>query len=83
MKTRRRSRGEWREFTSRQRGGPGPLPSSAEHGQALTEYAILTFWLLVALFAPVFDGKSIMLRLVEVFDIYLDSFHTVIMLPVP
>jgi hypothetical protein len=56
---------------------------TSQRGQALTEYVLIVGALGMALFLPVFDGKSIMLRMVEVFDIYLNSFHTVISLPVP
>ena len=61
----------------------------AQRGQAMTEYALLVSALALALFLPVFphpdnnERMSVMMIFVEVFDIYIDSFHTVITLPVP
>jgi hypothetical protein len=58
-------------------------------GQAMTEYALIAAAAAAALFLPVFphpDGSgniSIFLAFVEVFDIYINSFHLVISMPVP
>lgn len=58
-------------------------------GQAMTEYALIAAAATGALFLPVVpraDGggmTSIFLLFVEVFDIYIDSFHLVISMPVP
>jgi hypothetical protein len=60
-----------------------------ERGQALTEYALLVAMVFVLFFIPVFphpdtgERMSLFLLFVEVFDIYIDSFHTLIALPVP
>ena len=61
----------------------------AQRGQAMAEYVILVFWLTFFLFTPMFphpDGGrrlSVMMLFTEVFDIYINSFHTVIAMPVP
>ena len=58
-------------------------------GQAMTEYALIAAAAAGALFLPVFphpDGAgniSIFLAFIEVFDIYINSFHLVISMPVP
>jgi len=60
-----------------------------QRGQALTEYALLVVLALGILFTPVFPDPqggsrtSFFLLSVKVFDIYINSFHTVITLPVP
>jgi hypothetical protein len=61
----------------------------SSRGQAMTEYALIAAAAAGALFLPVFphpDGGgniSIFLAFVEVFDIYINSFHLVISMPVP
>ncbi|MDP7039577.1 MAG: hypothetical protein QGI45_10500 [Myxococcota bacterium] len=55
----------------------------SEQGQALTEYALIVGLALGALFLPLFNGRSIILLLIDVFDIYINSFHQVITLPIP
>lgn len=59
-----------------------------QRGQALTEYALLCSILVAALFVPYFPGPkggrvSVFELSVQAFDIYLDSFHAVVMLPIP
>ena len=60
-----------------------------QRGQAMVEYAVITAALAAALFLPVFprpDGggsASLLMLFVEVFDIYMNSFHSVIALPIP
>lgn len=61
----------------------------AERGQALTEYALAATALSVALFVPFFTDPagggrlSVLGLFMRAFDIYLDSFHTVVSLPIP
>ena len=55
----------------------------SERGQALTEYSLIVGLALGALFLPLFNGRSIFLLLIDVFDIYINSFHQVITLPIP
>lgn len=55
----------------------------SERGQALTEYTLIVGLALGALFLPLFNGRSIILLLIDVFDIYINSFHQVITLPIP
>ena len=55
----------------------------AERGQALTEYVLIVGLGLAALFLPLFNGRSIFLLLIDVFDIYINSFHQVVTLPIP
>lgn len=55
----------------------------SQRGQALTEYVMVVFFGMLVLFAPFVGGKSIFLHLIDVFDIYLNSFHAVLALPVP
>jgi hypothetical protein len=54
-------------------------------GQAMTEYLlIMSAWLLVLFVLPWGPGgKSIFLTLVDYFDVYLNSFHSVLSLPIP
>lgn len=54
-----------------------------QRGQALTEYVLATTFGMMVLFTPFVGGKSIFLLLIEAFDIYLNSFHAVIALPIP
>jgi hypothetical protein len=56
-----------------------------ERGQAMVEYVVLTFSAMLLLFVPwpFFGDKSLFLYFIEVFDIYLRSFHTVLALPIP
>ncbi len=61
----------------------------SERGQAVTEYALLAGALSVALFMPFFPDPagsgnlSVMMLFIRAFDIYINSFHTVITLPIP
>ncbi len=58
-------------------------------GQALTEYALIAFFAAGALFVPILPSAqgggntSVFLLFVEVFDIYINSFHLVVSMPVP
>ncbi|MBC7794864.1 MAG: hypothetical protein H7Z43_14255 [Clostridia bacterium] len=59
-----------------------------QRGQALTEYALLCSVLVGALFVPYFPGPdggrvSVFELSVRAFDIYIQSFHAVVMLPIP
>ncbi len=59
-----------------------------QRGQAMTEYALIAVLALATLFLPVVPdpnggNTSIFLLFVQVFDIYINSFHAVISLPVP
>ena len=60
-----------------------PLRKKGEQGQALTEYSLIVGLAIGALFLPLFNGRSIILLLIDVFDIYINSFHQVITLPIP
>lgn len=63
----------------------------SERGQALTEYALVMLFWVAALFVPSPllrdpDGGqaiSVLQLFLRAFDIYIDSFHTVIVLPIP
>jgi hypothetical protein len=72
-------------------------PSRAERGQAVVEYAlIVSFWAML-LFLPVLprpgrpdivspksgERVSVFMLFVDAFDVYINSFHTVITLPIP
>lgn len=54
-----------------------------ERGQATVEYVLLAWCLIMALFLPLFDGRSAAGLFVEAFNIYINSFHFVITLPIP
>jgi hypothetical protein len=60
-----------------------------ERGQAMVEYAVAVVVLALALFMPVLpdpdgQGRLAVLELfVRAFDVYIDSFHAVLMLPIP
>ena len=66
-----------------------PRVRRAERGQALLEYVIVVAALTGVLFAPIIPSPagagfvSLLTLFVDVFDIYINSFHTVISLPVP
>ena len=63
----------------------------AQRGQAMTEYALLSSMLVVALFVPspwlrhpdTGQAMSVFMLFIEVFDIYINSFHAVITMPIP
>lgn len=61
----------------------------SRRGQALTEYALLIAAFLGVLATPLVpdpegDGlASVMELFIRAFDIYIDSFHSVITLPIP
>lgn len=62
--------------------------SSRQRGQALTEYALLIALLAAALFVPFFPAPqgglvSVFELSIQTFDIYIRSFHAVLMLPIP
>jgi len=60
-----------------------------ERGQALLEYIVVVAALVGVVSAPIVpsphaDGfVSLLTLFVDVFDIYINSFHTVVSLPVP
>jgi len=63
-------------------------PTLSQRGQAVTEYALVIGALLAVVFvAPVAPIEGRWLTLFELFitsfDIYINSFHTVITLPIP
>jgi hypothetical protein len=62
--------------------------SNHERGQALTEYALLCGLLFATLFVPFFPAPqgglvSVFELSIQAFDIYIRSFHSVLMLPIP
>ena len=63
--------------------------SSRERGQAMTEYALIAFWFAWALFWPAWPNPagggqvSTFILFIQVFDIYINSFHSVISMPIP
>ncbi len=57
--------------------------SAHQRGQAITEYALVLAASAAALFLPVFAGKSVFIYFVAMIDIYLQSMHTVVSLPIP
>lgn len=64
------------------------MTSPSQRGQALTEYALLCTMLVTALFVPYFPGPngglvSVFELSIQTFDIYIRSFHAVLMLPIP
>ena len=60
-----------------------------QRGQGMVEYLVVVTALVGVLLAPIVPGPnseefvSLVTLFVEVFDIYINSFHTVISLPVP
>lgn len=58
-----------------------------QRGQAATEYVVVISVLAFVLFTPYFtlDGEhySVFMLFFKAFDIYINSFHTVISLPIP
>lgn len=59
-----------------------------QRGQALAEYALVLAFMLAFVFTPMLphpDGGTVSLffLFIEAFDIYINSFHTVITLPIP
>jgi hypothetical protein len=64
---------------------------AAERGQSMTEYVLLVGVLMMALFLPnpllrhpdTGQAMSVFMLLIEVFDIYINSFHAVVTMPIP
>ncbi|MEL6543805.1 MAG: hypothetical protein AAFQ82_04210 [Myxococcota bacterium] len=60
-----------------------------ERGQATTEYALILAMMVVVLFVPYLPNPSgpgqvsVFGLFVNAFDIYIDSFHTGLSLPIP
>ncbi len=60
-------------------------------GQAMTEYVVMVAALTFFLFTPVpllespktGEARSIFTLFIDAFDVYIDSYHTVITLPIP
>lgn len=54
-------------------------------GQALSEYLVLVAFGLILLFVPwpMFGDRSVIGLMLDAFDIYVDSFHSVLSMPVP
>ena len=63
--------------------------ASSQRGQGMIEYVVVVMALIGVLSAPIIPNSngdnfvSILTLFVEVFDIYMNSFHTVISLPIP
>ena len=61
----------------------------SQRGQGMIEYVVVVMALVGVLSAPIIPNSngdnfvSILTLFVEVFDIYMNSFHTVISLPIP
>ena len=49
----------------------------------MTEYTLAVTFLVLVLFTPWVGGKAPFLMLIDAFDVYLRSFHSVICLPIP
>ena len=70
---------------------PTTRKSRRQRGQALTEYIVVVAVVFISMFAPTpllrhpdsGDPISLFGLFIEAFDIYINSFHTVITLPVP
>ena len=66
-----------------------PNVRRTERGQAITEYAVIAGLGLALLFVPFWPDPegagriSTFMYLIKAFDIYINSFHSVICLPVP
>jgi len=69
------------------RGRIAAADRKRQRGQAVTEYVVVIFVLAFGLFTPFFslDGErySVYMMFFEAFEIYINSFHTVITLPIP
>lgn len=67
----------------------GRRPRRRERGQAMTEYVLLSAFVGAMLFVPYMPGPngganvSIFMLWIQAFDVYINSFHLVICLPVP
>lgn len=66
----------------------GRTPKS-QRGQGMLEYVVVVMALIGVMSAPIVpnpngeDFVSVLTLFVEVFDIYINSFHTVVSLPIP
>ena len=72
-------------------------PTASQRGQAMTEYALIVSVWAMLLFLPVIprpgrpdivspksgERVSVFMLFVDAFDVYINSFHTVITLPIP
>ena len=69
-----------------------------QRGQAVTEYVVIVFFWAALLFTPLVPRPlvqrdligpssesrvSVFMMFIEAFDVYINSFHTVITLPIP
>lgn len=60
-----------------------------QRGQAMTEYALFTSIALAAMFIPIWklqgenERHSTIGLFIQAFDIYINSFHAVITMPIP
>ena len=60
-----------------------------ERGQGMVEYLVVVMALIGVMAAPIVPNPngdnfvSVLTLFVDVFDIYMNSFHTVISLPIP
>ena len=61
----------------------------SQRGQGMLEYVVVVMALLGVMSAPIVPNPnggnfvSLLTLFVEVFDIYINSFHTVVSLPIP
>ena len=66
-----------------------PLTSKSQRGQGMIEYLVVVMALVGVMAAPIVPNPngpnfvSLLTLFVEVFDIYINSFHTVVSLPIP
>jgi hypothetical protein len=64
-----------------------PLRRRQPRGQALVEYSIINWFLILALVvmmeSPLFGKKNVISLFMEAYQMYYDSFHFVLNLPFP
>ena len=63
--------------------GRAPKAGQVQAGQAITEYALLAMVLAGMVFVFSTDALPFFPAIVELFQVYIDSMHMVVTLPIP
>lgn len=60
-----------------------PARRRRERGQAITEYVLVTTFMVLVVFMFSTDGLPFFPAIVDLFQIYIDSLYMVVTLPIP